>query len=114
MDKKNRREAVAAYKATPLQGGIYQIRNTQTGRILLGRTTELQGSKNRFQFAQLTDSCVDYALQADWRQYGKQIFVWEVLETLEQKETQTPAEFRADIETLYELWQQKLGSAPQY
>ena len=34
MDKQQRREAAAAYKARRMQGGVFQIRNTGTGRIL--------------------------------------------------------------------------------
>lgn len=113
MDKQQRREAAAAYKARRQQGGVFQIRNTATGRILLRRTADLRGSQNRFQFAQMTGSCVDYALQADWRRDGK-AFVFEVLEELTQKETQSDAEFKADVDALFELWQEKLADTPQY
>lgn len=113
MDKQDRREAVAAYKARRSVGGVYQIRNTETGRVMLTRATDLRGSENRFRFAQMTDTCVDYALQADWKQYGKDVFVFETLESLEQTETQTAAEFAEDIETLYELWCERV-TAPRY
>ena len=113
MDKQQRREAAAAYKTRRMQGGVFQIRNTGTGRILLRRTADLRGSQNRFQFAQMTGSCTDYALQAEWGRDGK-AFVFEVLEELVQKETQTEAEFKADVEALFELWQEKLADTPQY
>ena len=51
MEKQQRREAVAAYKARRQRGGVFQIRNTQTGRILLRRTLDLRGSENRFPVA---------------------------------------------------------------
>lgn len=41
MEKQQRRKAVAAYKARRQRGGVFQIRNTQTGRILLRRTARL-------------------------------------------------------------------------
>ena len=113
MDKQQRREAAAAYKARRMQGGVFQIRNTGTSRILLRCTTDLRGSQHRFQFAQMTGSCTDYALQAEWGRDGK-AFVFEVLEELTQKETQTEAEFKADIDALFELWKEKLADAPQY
>ena len=96
-----------------MQGGVVQLPNPGTGRILLRRTTDLRGSQNRFQFAQMTGSCTDYALQAEWGRDGK-AFVFEVLEELVQKETQTEAEFKADVEALFELWQEKLADTPQY
>lgn len=49
----------------------------------------------------------------EWGRDGK-AFVFEVLEELTQKETQTEAEFKADIDALFELWQEKLADAPQY
>lgn len=113
MDKQQRREAAAAYKTRRQLGGVFQIRNTETGRILLRRTADLRGSQNRFQFAQMTGSCVDYALQSDWGRDGK-TFVFEVLEYLTQKETQSEAEFKADVDALFELWQEKLADVPQY
>lgn len=113
MDKQQRREAAAAYKARLQQGGVFQIRNTGNGRILLRRTTDLRGSRNRFQFAQMTGSCTDYALQAEWGRDGS-AFVFEVLEELEQKETQTEAEFKAAVEACYEHRQEKLADTPQY
>ena len=113
MDRQQRREAAAAYKARRMQGGVFQIRNTANSRILLRHTTDLRGSRNRFQFAQMTGSCVDYALQADWGRDGR-AFVFEVLETLTQKETQSEAEFKADLDALFELWQEKLADTPQY
>ena len=109
MDKQQRREAAAAYKARLQQGGVFQIRNTGNGRILLRRTTDLRGSRNRFQFAQMTGSCTDYALQAEWGPGRKRVCILEVLEELEQKETQTEAEFKAAVEACYEHWQEKAG-----
>lgn len=114
MDKQARRDAAAAYKSRRQLGGVYQIKNTATGRVLPGWAVDLRGSENRFCFAQMTDSCVNYALQDDWKQYGGSAFAFEVLETLEQKETQTAAEFQADVQTLFALWQDRLEKTAQY
>lgn len=114
MDKQARRAAAAAYKSRRQLGGVYQIKCTATGRVLLGWAVDLRGSENRFRFAQMTGSCVNYALQDDWNRYGGSAFVFEVLETLGQEETQSAAEFQADVQTLFELWQEKRKDAAQY
>ena len=44
-----------------------------------------------------------------WAQYGPAAFTLEVLEELEQKETQTEREFAEDIAVLRELWAEKLA-----
>ncbi|MCQ5131382.1 GIY-YIG nuclease family protein [Butyricicoccus faecihominis] len=114
MEKQDRRDAIAAYKARKNEGGVFCIRNTVTGRALLNWAVDLKGSENRFAFAQMTDLCADNALRDDWKQYGCKAFAFEVLESIKQKETQTDKEFRDDVQTLYALWQEKLADQELY
>ena len=44
MDKKNRKELLEKYKKRPVIGGAYAIVNTETGKRLLGITTDMQGA----------------------------------------------------------------------
>jgi len=53
-------------------------------------------------------------LQNDWNEYGKQIFMFEILEEYEKKETQTLEEFNNDIRVLEEMWLEKLDSVELY
>lgn len=114
MDQVNRKDAIASYKARKIVGGVYCIRNTITGRILLQSACDLHGCENRFRFSQTTDSCTLLCLSADWKQYGGKAFAFELLESLEKKETQTDAEFQSDIETLLMIWQERLAETPMY
>ena len=57
MDRQNRRELIAAYKGRKVRGGVFGIRNTVSGKILLLSTADLQGCENRFRFSQMTGSC---------------------------------------------------------
>lgn len=104
-----RRELKSQYKERKKTGGVFVIRNMATGRALLLAAADLQGSKNRFEFAQKTGSCIDLKLQKDWAEQGGGAFAFEVLEELEKGETQTDAEFREDIAVLKEIWQEKLA-----
>jgi len=103
-----RKEYQTQYSERKIIGGVYAIRNTQSGRLFLDASVDLQGSKNRFAFARNTDSCVYLKLQGDWKALGGEAFALEVLEELEKKENQTPAEFKAEVGLLRELWQEKL------
>lgn len=114
MDRQNRRELIAAYKERKVCGGVFGIRNTVTGKILLLSTTDLQGCENRFRFSQMTGSCTYSKVQKDWAQYGGQAFCFELYEALEKKETQTDRQFREDIDTLYGLWLEKLQGQALY
>lgn len=109
-----RKELQAQYKERKIIGGVYVIRNTKTNRLLLEADTDLQGSKNRFAFAQATDSCVFMKLQADWKQFGSAAFAFEVLEELEKGETQSMAAFQADMGVLKEMWREKLTDKELY
>lgn len=109
-----RKELQVQYKEREIIGGIYSIKNGLNNRILLAGTTDLRGSKNRFEFSQKTGSCVDMKLQDDWNKQGGEQFVLEVLEELKKGETQTAAEFKADIDMLKEMWIENLSDRNFY
>ncbi|MBW7571790.1 GIY-YIG nuclease family protein [Caproiciproducens faecalis] len=114
MDKQNKKELAAAYKERKITGGVYAIVNEETGKMLLQSSYDLQGSKNRFSFSRQTGSCVNLKLRDDWKKYGINAFHFEILEELTKKETQTQAEFEMDLDTLYELWTEKLAEKELY
>ena len=113
-DDKTKRELQAQYKERKVIGGVYVIKNTHNNKLLLEASTDLQGSKNRFEFAQKTGSCIHLKLQSDWTKQGSGEFAFEILEKLEKGEDQTIAEFKADIEVLKEMWLEKLSGRDLY
>lgn len=113
-DSKTKKELQALYKEREIVGGVYVIKNTLNNKLLLEADTDLQGSKNRFEFAQKTGSCVDMKLQKDWAAQGCGQFVFEVLEELKKSETQTAADFKADVALLKEIWLEKLSGENLY
>ena len=62
----------------------------------------------------MTGSCVDWKIAKDWDALGKDVFVFEVLDTLQQKEEQTAEEFKEDVKALYDLWLEKMDSGLLY
>ena len=113
-DSDRKKELQSQYKERQIIGGVYLIRNTLKNKLLLEATLDLQGRINRFQFAQKTGSCVDMKLQNDWAEQGSGQFVLEVLEELKKGETQTRAEFEADLDLLKGIWRQKLAAENLY
>ena len=109
-----KKELQTEYSGREVTGGVYLIRNTANNRILINAATDLQSSKNRFDFAQKTGSCIDMKLQKDWSEYGSATFAFEVLDELKKGETQTDAEFKSDISLLKEIWQEKMSSENLY
>ncbi len=109
MDKKqDRRQIIRAYKESDQIGGIFQIVNTKTGwKSGLQSTVNLQGQKNRLQFAKETNCCFDRLIEEQWKQYGGDAFVFQEIETLKKKPDQTGKEFGADLAELLALWKEK-------
>lgn len=114
MNGQSRKEMMRAYKEQKQTGGVYVIRNTVTGRVLLQTAPNIAGAKHRFEFAQATNSCVHHALEADWKNYGSAVFIFEILETLEQGEVQTGAAFLEDLKTLEAIRDEQLGETLRY
>jgi len=104
---KTRAELKRAYKETPLQAGIFHIKNTQTGKILLGSSTNLHGPLNRHRFMLSIGKHPNEALQKDWNQLGADAFVFEILEIV--KPSADPL-FNLDDELtlLEQIWLEKL------
>jgi hypothetical protein len=113
-DARTKKELQAQYKERQVIGGVYVVKNTWNNKLLLEAATDLQGSKNRFDFAKSTGSCVHTKLYADWTEQGSGDFIYEVLEELEKGETQTDKEFKADIDLLREMWLEKLSDSELY
>ncbi|WP_375790299.1 GIY-YIG nuclease family protein [Paenibacillus agricola] len=85
MSKEKRKELVLAYKEMKKPMGIYRLRNTANGKIFIGSSLNLEGRWNRHQFELNMNMERIADLQNDWKQFGEQQFVFEVLEQLEQR-----------------------------
>jgi len=114
LDKEKKKALISAYKERKQIGGVFVIKNTVTGQMLLMSTLDLQGAKNSFHFAQKVGGCFHMKLQEVWKEFGGEAFIMEVLEELKKQETQTNKEFRQDMDLLEEMWLEKLDSATLY
>ena len=104
---KTRADLRRAYKETPRQAGIFQIKNLQTGKILLGSSTNLHGPLNKHRFMLSLGKHDNADLQSDWKQYGADAFTFEILEIV--KPSEDPR-FNLDDELtlLEQIWIEKL------
>jgi hypothetical protein len=100
------------YANRTVTGGVFAVKNTETGKMLVDATADMQGSRNRFAFMKKTGSCYHLKLQKEWS--GNPPFAFEVLEEIEKGETQTDAEFKADLSALKDLWLEKLAGVELY
>lgn len=107
MEKEKRKRLVEEYKLKKTTGGVYMVRNQETGTFFLKGDTNLEGSKNRFEFSQKTGSCVFHQLRREWDQYGPAAFEFVVLEEIEQKAEESGAAFKDRLKKLEEKWKEK-------
>lgn len=110
MDTDIRRRLKDEYKHKLNIGAVYVLECSGNHSRWIRSTTDIQGIRNRFQFAASMKVCPDPATRSECDQYGCDSISLAVLEELQMKEGQTAGEFSDDIELLRELWTQKLLS----
>ncbi|MDK2967429.1 GIY-YIG nuclease family protein [Lacrimispora sp.] len=113
MENPTRKALKEQYKNRILTGGIYRIQCSGDKSYWLRASLDMQGSYNRFAFSKKTDSCPEICMLKAWKIYGADAFSFEIVEKLEKKETQTQRQFSDDINTLLELWEEKLMEGGQ-
>lgn len=113
-DKLSRKELVKSYKERKTVGGIYMIKNMDTGKLFLESTNNLHGSESQFQFAKSTGQCLNKKLEKYWNEIKGCHFSFEILEELEKKDEQTAKDFKEELELLKEMWMDKLKGADFY
>ena len=107
MDTARRKELRNAYKSRPIVGGVCCITCSGNQRRLLQATRNIEGLKNRFDFAMSTGTSPDPSLRGEWEKYGSTSFSFSVLEEIEKMESQTQQDFADDIDALYKMWLEK-------
>jgi len=111
MEKEQKRELIANYKQQKTTGGVYEIRNLQTGKRFLKADINLEAAQNRFDFSQKVNSCVQIKMREDWERFGGEAFAFAVLEEIELGAEESPRGFKDRLKKLEEHY--KSLSAPE-
>lgn len=104
MDKK---ALTREYKETQRPMGVYQVRNTVNGKVLIGTSVDLPAILNRLRGELRLGGLRNRALQQDWNEHGPEAFEIEILDTLapSDKPGYSPKD---DLKALEALWLEKL------
>jgi hypothetical protein len=104
MDKKTLKRE---YKENARPMGVFQIRNTVNGKVLVGTSVNLPAILNRHRAELRLGGHRNRALQQDWNELGAEAFELEILDTLppSDRPAYDPAD---DLKALEELWLEKL------
>jgi len=103
----DRKAMVKEYKSTPRPMGVYQIKNTVNGKVLIGSSKNLPGILNRFRSELKLGSCRNIALQDEWKRFGSGAFEFRELEVLKPLDDPAYDPFE-ELKILEELWAEKL------
>lgn len=106
----DRKARIREYKQNALPAGVYLVRNTRTGRSLIGLTPNLPGMLNRQRFQLEMGAHPDKELQSDWNELGPEAFEFEVLDRLESS-GDPDSDQDKDLKVLVAMWLEKLSEA---
>ena len=104
---KSKQDIKREYKERPKAAGVFQVRNTANGKILLGSSLNLEGPLNGHRFMLSIGRHRNEELQKEWNEYGPDGFVFEILEVVKVKDDPN---FNLDDELtlLEQIWLEKL------
>ncbi|HNW35903.1 MAG TPA: GIY-YIG nuclease family protein [Candidatus Ozemobacteraceae bacterium] len=107
MDTTRRKELKKAAKEAIPAMGVFQIRNTANGRLLIGSSMNLKSSSNSFQMKLSFFSNHNTLLKADLVNCGPAAFKFEILETIDAEKIEM-ADWPSTVRSLEKKWKSEL------
>jgi hypothetical protein len=108
----DRKEIARRYRETSRPAGAYRVTHQPSGRTLIGASPDVPARLNRIRAQLDMNSHPNNALQADWVADGEGAFGFEIVDLLDTSDN-PDEDIRDDLDTLHQLWREKLqiGSA---
>ena len=104
---KSREEIKREYKERRKPAGVFQVKNTANGKVLLGSSLNLEGPLNSHKFMLTIGRHRNEALQKDWNTYGPDKFTFDILEVVKVKDDPN-FDIDQELTLLEEIWLEKL------
>ena len=98
---KTKRELIAEYHRTPTPMGVFQIRDKETGTSWLAAGVNMPALWNRYVFQLDLGAHPNAELQAAWKAFGADRFIYEVVSELEPIEGER--DDRAEVDALFAM-----------
>lgn len=102
-----RKELTAEYKNMKFRMGVFQIRNTVNNKVLIESSPNLDKIWNRHRLELQFGGHRNAGLQKDWKEYGEDNFVFEILAEIEQKEDST-LDINKELKLLEQMYIEEL------
>lgn len=107
FNMKSRQDLKREYKERKKPAGIFQVKNTANGKVLLGSSLNLEGPLNSHRFMLTNGSHRNPVLQKEWNEYGPDKFVFEILEVVKVKDD-PHFDVKVELTLLEQIWLEKL------
>ena len=109
---KSRKDINREYLERPKPAGVFQIKNMENNKVLLGSSLNLEGPLNKHRFMLKIGSHKNKALQQDWNELGPEKFVFEILEVVKVEENPN-FNLKDELTLLEQIWLEKLSPLEQ-
>lgn len=104
---KTRKDINREYMERVKPAGVYQVKNTVNGKVLLGSSLNLEGPLNRHRFMLKIGSHTNKELQNDWNELGSENFIFEILEVVNIKDDPN-FNLKDELTLLEQIWLEEL------
>lgn len=104
---KSKQDIKREYRERKKPAGVFQVKNTATGKVLLGSSLNLEGPLNSHKFMLTIGKHRNEALQSDWNKYGPHKFVFEILEVVKVKDD-PDFNLEDELTLIEQIWIDKL------
>ncbi len=104
--EKSKQELIREYKERKKPAGIFFIKNTANGKILLGSSLNLEGPLNAHKFMLTNGMHRNPILQQEWNEFGANKFVFEILEVVKVKDD-PHFDIKDELTLLEQIWLEK-------
>jgi hypothetical protein len=103
----SRQDIKREYKERKKPAGVFQVKNTANGKVLLGSSLNLDGPLNSHKFMLSIGRHRNEMLQKEWNEFGPDKFVFAILEVVKVKED---SDFNLidELTLLEQIWLEKL------
>ncbi len=97
---KSKKEMTSEYKQMKFKIGVFQIRNLVNGKIFIGSAMNLDAKWNSQKMQLQSGTHTNEELLKDWKEFGAENFVYEILEEIKQNDDDINKDYRNELKEL--------------
>jgi len=103
----SRKDMKREYHERVKPAGVFQVKNTVNGKVLLGSSLNLEGALAGHAFMLKIGTHINKPLQKEWDEFGPDKFVFEILEAVKIKDD-PDFNLNDELTLLEQIWLEKL------